>query len=63
LQTRASIEYTDINAFNKKLLELNKMFFIKNAYLTLKNINLDLKEFIFNNEELDMPIYRAIRKI
>jgi nicotinic acid mononucleotide adenylyltransferase len=63
LQSRANIEYTDINSFNKKLLELNKMFFIKNSYLTLKDINQDLKEFIFKNEEIDKPIYRAIRNI
>jgi nicotinic acid mononucleotide adenylyltransferase len=63
LQSRASIEYSDIVSFNKKLLELNKAFFIKNAYLTLNDIGAELKEFMFAYLELETPIYRAVRKI
>lgn len=63
LQSRASIEYSDIVEFNNRLLYLNKEFFIKNAYLTLEDINQDLKEFMFKSEPLEIPIYRAIRKI
>lgn len=61
LNTRASIQYSDIVEFNKEILNLNKVFFKKNPYLKIKDINKELSEFMFKKINKEIPVYQIIK--
>lgn len=46
LYTRATIPYSDISSFNRKILSLNKIFFKQNPFLMSADLNEDLLRFL-----------------
>lgn len=61
LYTRATIDYSKIISFNKKVLSLNKIFFKKNSFLLID----DLSERLFNflKNDLNLPKNSSIVEI